>query len=62
VGLHIKGPLPEQSGYRFIEAMNDTHISGLIEHCVEVLVWRRTIMGFTAGVAAGILIGYAWVH
>jgi hypothetical protein len=47
--LSIKGPLPEDSAERFMVAMSDTHVTGLINHCVEVLVWRRTILGFLTG-------------
>lgn len=47
--LHIKGPLPEQSANKLVQAMNDSHVCGLINHCVEVLVWKNRILFFVTG-------------
>jgi ABC-type nitrate/sulfonate/bicarbonate transport system permease component len=58
MGIRIRGPLPADSSEKFLEAFSDTHVAGLVEHCVEVLVWRRTVMGFAAGAIAGFLLGY----
>jgi ABC-type nitrate/sulfonate/bicarbonate transport system permease component len=57
VGLKITGPLPSPSAERFRDAFSDTHVAGLVEHCVEVMVWRRTAMGFAVGALAGTLLG-----
>jgi hypothetical protein len=54
--LTINGPLPDTSAPRFIAAMEDTHVAGLIEHCVEKLVWKRTMLGFLAGAAVGVIL------
>jgi hypothetical protein len=54
--MKIKGPLPDASADRFMAAFNDSHISGLVNHCVEVIVWRRTAVGFAVGVLVGALI------
>jgi hypothetical protein len=53
VEIHFKGEMPESSANKFLMAMSDSHVNGLVEHCVEVLVWRRTIIGFCVGVVAG---------
>lgn len=58
----IRGPLPEEAAHKFLFAMSDTHISGLINHCVEKLVWQRTALGFLAGVGAGYLFSKYLIH
>jgi hypothetical protein len=56
--VRLTGELPSDSAERFRAAFNDTHVYGLVEHCVGILVWRRTMIGFCAGVVAGFLLGF----
>ena len=56
VNLRVKGYLPDGSYQRLTEAMADTHCSGLLNHCVEVLVWKRMALAFAVGLTAGALV------
>jgi hypothetical protein len=58
--FRLKGILPEESMPAFREAMADTHIVGLINHCAEVLVWKRMCLSGLAGVVIGYVLA-AWL-
>jgi hypothetical protein len=62
VGIRIRGTLPDTSAERFRVAFGDTHVAGLVDHCVEVLVWRRTAIGFVIGAVMGTLITFALIR
>jgi hypothetical protein len=59
VNLRFRGTLPEVSADKLLAVLNDTHSSGLLNHTVEVMVWKRSAVAFGVGVVAGFLL--AWL-